>query len=128
MANNTGTSRPSVTWDMDLDETRDDAGHVFKILLTDAGYRLTCDNLPSHSLVKLVFALAVVNPARKVRQHTEGRNGNNVLEAEEIVGTQSQFDLFAQRPLTQRVYIDAKYSRRFRPFENEGYVDISTRN
>jgi hypothetical protein len=118
--------KTTVTWNKDLDEIQDNVGDPFSVVLSGAGYRLTCDKFPSHSAIKLVFALGRVDQKFELHQHSLG--SGDMMTVEEIAGAKTPFDMFGPRPYPSWALLHEKYTRRFKPFDESQDIDVVSSN
>jgi hypothetical protein len=116
-----------VTMHPETDDIADDAGDRFGILLTNNGYRLTCDKIPPHSNVELVFALGRSNQTLKSKVRSS-KSGERFMELEEWSGIKDPFDFLASKPTPLTVMINGQYTRRYRPFDISQNIDVDQGN
>lgn len=104
---------------------QDDRGTIYITLLTNKGYRLICDSIPSHFSLRLVFAVGQVDEENK-EANKDLRNGQWAVSLFGVNGpVPPLLDSLGPRPRPDSVVIVGSYSRRFKPLTSNTTVLVS---
>ncbi len=86
-------------------ELNDSEGNQYTVIARGAGYRLRCNALPSHSTIKIIFAVATTIAA--------GPRGRVTLSF--LAGINDPLDILGPKPSITDLSLAGKYTRGIKP-------------
>lgn len=110
-------------------DAHDNVGDLITPLLTDGGYRLRCSKFPARYTVRIVFALATVDPQLVSILTRPIPPGKMNLSYAEIAGPKSPFDMLNTKPSPTKVLVEGSYTNSMRkPYPIKTTVTINDGN